>query len=146
MPENLTCPSCGATLRLPGGGSSKVRCGACGSVFHPSSPADRVPIGTPAPPESRAQVVVTALRPQQTSVLALASLVLGIVGVVSYWLYGVGWLLSLLAVILGHLAIRKCDEDPQLRGKGMAIASVFMGGIFMGLYLLNLVIGAAGAR
>jgi hypothetical protein len=52
---------------------------------------------------------------QRTSGLAVASLVLGIVG------------FSILAIIFGGVAIGQTGKDPNLSGRGMAVAGLVLG-------------------
>jgi hypothetical protein len=54
-------------------------------------------------------------RVQRTSGLAVASLVLGIIG------------FSILAIIFGGVAIGETGKDPNLSGRGMAIAGLVLG-------------------
>jgi len=60
----------------------------------------------------------------KTSGLAIAALVCGILSVIG----GAIFILPLLlAIILGHLALSQCNRDPELGGKGLAIAGLAMG-------------------
>lgn len=74
--------------------------------------------------------------PQQgrTSGLAIASMVLGIV-----WVY---WLGSILAIIFGHVAISQMRRDPNLRGKGMAIAGIVLGYVGVAIFVLAILFAA----
>jgi hypothetical protein len=76
-----------------------------------------------------------------TSGLAVASLVLGIVGLLSF-VYGVG---SLLAVIFGAIGMKQ-TQDGQRGGRGMAIAGLVMGiiGLVAGVAFFLLVAGTFG--
>jgi hypothetical protein len=71
-------------------------------------PAGQLPYGTPAPGA-----------PARTSGFAIASLVLGIIGVI------------LLSVIFGIVALVKIRGNPQLRGRGMAIAGLILSGLWL---------------
>jgi hypothetical protein len=73
--------------------------------------------------------------PTRTSGLAIASLVLGII-----WLY---WIGSILAVIFGHVAISQMKKDPQIGGRGLAIAGLVLGYVGVATLALILVAGAA---
>lgn len=64
--------------------------------------------------------------PQENKGLAVASLVLGIVGVVTFWIF-VGGLLGIVALVLGIVAIRRTRRG-QAGGQGMAIAGTILGG------------------
>lgn len=69
-------------------------------------------------------VPTAAASAQKTSGLAIAALVCGIVSIIGGALF---ILPLLLAIILGHIALSQCNRDPQLGGKGMAIAGLSMG-------------------
>lgn len=75
-------------------------------------------------------------RPQPVSGLAIASMVLGII-----WL---AWLGSLLAVIFGHVALRRIRRSGQ-RGSGMAVAGLVLGYIGVATAVLAIVIAAANS-
>ena len=64
--------------------------------------------------------------PQQSKGLAVAALVLGIVGVVTFFLF-VGGLLGIVALVLGIVAIRQTRKG-QAGGQSMAIAGTILGG------------------
>jgi len=61
---------------------------------------------------------------QRTSGLAIASLVCGICSVVIPW---IGFILGILAIIFGGVAISRTGKDPNLGGRGMAIAGLVCG-------------------
>lgn len=74
--------------------------------------------------------------PSKTNTLAIVSLVSGIAGLVGFaWFYG---LVSLLAVITGHLALSRIKRNRE-GGRGMAIAGLILG--YLGLALILLIIG-----
>ncbi|MFE9959157.1 DUF4190 domain-containing protein [Micromonospora sp. NPDC005299] len=73
------------------------------------------------------------VQPVLTSGMATASLVLGILGVLGGWcLFG---LPCVLAVILGHLALRE-TRDGMRAGHGMAVAGLVLGYVFVGPMIL----------
>ncbi|MFF0657791.1 MULTISPECIES: DUF4190 domain-containing protein [Micromonospora] len=73
------------------------------------------------------------VQPVLTSGMATASLVLGILGVLGGWcLFG---LPCVLAVILGHLALRE-TRDGTRSGHGMAVAGLVLGYVFVGPMIL----------
>ncbi|MDD5455284.1 MAG: DUF4190 domain-containing protein [Candidatus Ratteibacteria bacterium] len=61
------------------------------------------------------------------------------------WIYGIG---SLLAIILGIVSIRKINRSNKLKGKGLAIAGIILGGIglILPLWILTSVIWTIIAR
>jgi Domain of unknown function (DUF4190) len=65
---------------------------------------------------------------QKTNGLAIASLVVSIVGAVMLVCYGIGGLISIVGAILGHVARRQI-RDRQEGGDGMALAGVIVGWI-----------------
>jgi MFS family permease len=65
---------------------------------------------------------------QKTNGLAIASLVVSIVGAVMLVCYGIGGLISIVGAILGHVARRQIRER-QEGGDGMALAGVIVGWI-----------------
>ena len=75
---------------------------------------------------------------------AIASLILGLLGCIP--LLG-----SLLAIVLGFVGIRKA-RDPQVGGKGLAIAGIILGVLWLGIYaafggtILAVVRGTAAER
>jgi prepilin-type processing-associated H-X9-DG protein len=94
--QQVYCPSCGQTLTAPG-----------------SPPT--------APPETLHYA--TGFRERRTG-LAMASLVLGIVGFCTVGIAGI------VGVILGIVALVKASNEPQVdRGKGFAIAGIVTGAV-----------------
>lgn len=65
----------------------------------------------------------------------MASLVLGIVGIILCFL----WIPWILAIIFGVIAIKQCNEDPSYTGKGLAIAGLVCGLVGAGIIVLFLV-------
>jgi hypothetical protein len=72
--------------------------------------------GTPGP------VTAATIPTVRTEPLAIWSLVLSIVGFVCC-----GFLASIPAVICGHIALSRIAQQPQLQGRGMAIAGLVIG-------------------
>ena len=112
---------------------------------NPQNPGNPSNLGNPSTPGSQGnpndpnnpqiQYVQQVYVPRSTSGLAIASMVLGIL-----WLYWVG---SILAVIFGHVAISQCNRDPNIGGKGMAIAGVVLGWVGVVFLLITIVSCAA---
>ena len=75
----------------------------------------------------------------RTNGLAVASMVLGIVGIVLFCLYAIP---PLLATIFGGVALKQFKEHPNtFSGRGMAVAGLVLGIIGMALFVLLLVAG-----
>ncbi|MGN8025716.1 DUF4190 domain-containing protein [Microbacterium sp. 22242] len=103
----------------------------------PTAPGYAQP-GAPAYAQPYAQPYAT---PKKSNGLALTSLICGIAGLVFFWIAYLilPILASVAAIITGHMALGRIKRDPQLGGKGMAIAGLVMG--YVGV-LLNLIIAA----
>jgi len=69
---------------------------------------------------------VQEMERQRTSGLAIASLVCGILGLVLL-LMGFGFLLGIIAIIFGVVAISQIRKDPSLGGRRMAVAGLVCG-------------------
>jgi hypothetical protein len=91
-----------------------------------TAPHDRSAIDTASPP------TVALAAPQITNGLAIASLILGIT-----WIF---WIGSLLAVILGHVALSQIDDSGGRQGgRRMATAGLVLGYIALGVFALIVV-------
>lgn len=81
--------------------------------------------------------------PRPASGLAITSLVCGIAGVVFgsflFWLV-LPFLASVVAIITGHLALRRMKKDPAIGGRGMAIAGLITGYAMVAIQLVVLAI------
>jgi Domain of unknown function (DUF4190) len=73
--------------------------------------------------------------PAKTNGLAIASMVVSIVGAVFLFCYGAGGLVGAVGAILGHVSRRQIRER-QESGDGMALAGIITGWIATGLGLL----------
>jgi uncharacterized membrane protein YvbJ len=93
----MFCPQCGE--KNPDGAKF---CGSCGATLTAAA----------APAAKAAKAVATK---ERTSGMAIAALILGILGI------------SLLAVIFGGIAMSQTSKDPNLKGRGMAIAGLVLG-------------------
>jgi Domain of unknown function (DUF4190) len=95
---------------------------ASGGPAQPGSPASGYPpaygYGGYAPP------VVPA--GPGTNGMAIASMVVSLVGAVGLICYGIGGVLGLVGAILGHLARKQIREQSQ-GGDGMALAGIIVG-------------------
>jgi hypothetical protein len=68
--------------------------------------------------------------------LAVAALVLGIAGLIFNFL-------GILAIIFGAIANGQINRDPELGGKGMAIAGLVLGIVTIVLWILVLVFASS---
>ncbi len=75
-----------------------------------------------------------------TSGLAVASLVLGVLAVLTGWIV-VGGVLGILAIIFGAVSLSNIKKDPSKTGKGMAIAGLVTGiiGVIITVVVLFLI-------
>jgi hypothetical protein len=89
-------------------------------------------------------VASTAIAPQSTNGLAIASLVLAIAG--AFLLFGIG---ALLAVFLGHIALGQVKRSGGTQGgRGLAVAGLVIGYIellVIAVVIAIIAIGAAGS-
>ena len=91
----------------------------------------------PPPPDPYA-----AYRSQQTNGLAVASMVLGIVGVFFFIFFGI---VSILAFVFGWVAIGQINRSGGRQGgKGMAVAGVVLGAIEIVIFVALIVAAANG--
>ncbi|MEO1236800.1 MAG: DUF4190 domain-containing protein [Planctomycetota bacterium] len=95
---------------------------------------------TPPPPPS-IQADSLLQPPRRTSGLAVVSLVLGIVGLLT-GVFGIGLLLALVGLILGIVALVQIGNPANwLKGRGMAIWGVVLSGLGLTLMPVALLIG-----
>ncbi len=104
----MFCPKCGAQ-----NADGANFCQTCGGVLAPTI----------------AQPQATSVAARRTSGQAVASLVLGIMGLF------VG-ITSVLAIIFGGIAMHQTGKDPGLTGHGLAVAGLVTGIIGLGFWLL----------
>lgn len=83
-----------------------------------------------------------AAEPQQTSVMAIVSLVTGILGICCS-----GWfILSIAALIVGFLGRKEIRESGgRKKGDGLALAGIILGAIGIALGALSWILIASGA-
>lgn len=81
-----------------------------------------------------------AYAPAKTNGLAIASMVLGILGILLFWFFGLGVLLGILAVVFGFIARGQIAREGH-GGRGMALAGIITGFVAVGLLVLLFVIG-----
>jgi Domain of unknown function (DUF4190) len=126
--QPLSGPYGNGQAQYPINGQYPVRTnppGQSGGYGVPAQPGLSAPygrqVGTPFP---------TQRQGPPASGMAIAAMVLGIIGIVTG---GILVIPQILAVVLGHLGLK----DP--RGKGFALAGLIMGYLVMGLWVLGLI-------
>lgn len=135
--SNLRCPRC-ATVVAPAPGQPPV-CPTCGfgapaTAAAPAAaewgpPASQTPLPQgqlPYPPAHYGYA------PTKTDGMAIASLVCGICCI----FYVVAIILGPLAIAFGAIALRRIKANPMLGGRGMAIAGIVIGSIFLAIALV----------
>lgn len=121
MPAQIVCQQCGATLTVPEHLLYQaVRCGHCGSV-NLASPA---------------QTLSPVVRQQAGVGGCVASMVLGIIGLIAWCLPLIGFPINLVGLILGLVNVK----NPE--GRGMAIAGIVTSSIGLVLTIINAMLGA----
>ena len=110
----------------------------------PPAPVDSPPTLSAAPPLAAAPGAYSShlgAAPQKTDGLAITSLVLGILSMICC-----GIVTGIPAVICGHIAIGRMKKDPNLQGKGLAMAGLIIGylGIVVSVFYLIYVFAFGG--
>ena len=141
MAQQIQCPNCGQAYDLsdeqvPQYAGQTITCTRCQKQFTvprtlggaSAAPPSMPPGGQAMPgrPPMQPQPVPYGHagvygQPQQTSGLAIAALVLGIIGLI---IPGLG----LIGVVLGIIALTKM-RDPRVGGKGLAIGGIAVGAV-----------------
>ncbi len=98
-------------------------CSKCGTALT----ATKAPAAAPAPAK-------TAAAGEKTSGLAIAALVMGIAAFV---VFGP---LAVLAIIFGAIGISQANKDPNLKGKGMAVAGLVLGIIAVAGWVIVMIV------
>jgi len=151
----MFCPTCGAPNE-----DDAIFCGNCGVPLDLEETAVEAGFEAPeekAREESAEEAVVLEdlliepspapplsppprLRAVQTSGMAVASLVMGILGWTVLPLLG-----SILAIVFGYSARNEIRQRPgELEGEGMAVAGLVLGWLMVGASVLLLCLGAVG--
>lgn len=105
----------------------------------PAAAAQPSPYQAPAAPAASPSYAMPGQPPSQG--LAIASLVCGILAVVTCCLWPFGIVFIIAAVVTGHLALGKIKADPARNGgQGMAKAGLITGYIGLLFFLISLVL------
>ncbi|HEY1375983.1 MAG TPA: hypothetical protein VGF55_04280 [Gemmataceae bacterium] len=123
MSVRVACPSCGEILAVEESLLGRpVMCGVCDTVFQP----------TPLP---SAPPAYDFDRPDDHSGMALASLILGCVGLAAWCLPIFGLPVTITGLVLGIKGVGS-------RGRGQAIAGIVLNAIGLVLSVVNAAVGA----
>jgi hypothetical protein len=123
------CANCGSIV-----GEQAKFCPSCGAA-QPTRPAGPTPPSMPGTQPPVPAGYGGGYAPRRTEGSAIASLVLGIAGLVICPL-----VCSILAIIFGNQAKGKIAADPSLEGESMAKAGIVLGWIGVALTILWIVV------
>jgi hypothetical protein len=136
--SSLRCPRC-ATVVMAAPGQPPV-CPNCGFGAPAPPPAPHhggwgPPPAQPAYPQPQPYPSYPAYppaapygyAPKKTEGMAIASLVMGCLG----WLSFLGLIMDILAIVFGVIALNRIKANPWLGGRGMAIAGIILGSFFL---------------
>ena len=73
-------------------------------------------------------------QPARSNGMAVAALVLGIIGLVLFWVPLLGMVLAILAIIFGGVGMSRANQGAS--GKGLAIAGLVLGIVAIAIYVL----------
>lgn len=79
----------------------------------------------------------------KNSGMAIASLVLGIIGFFTSWIPIIGWIIVILAIVFGFVALNQIKKNPNLKGKVLAIIGIVLGFIGLIIPILQIIGGLA---
>lgn len=116
----VTCPYCRSIVEPRILANGQKLCPICNNSGHTAAPGQPMPMAGP-----------------RTADGAVASMVLGILSLVIPY---VGWIMGIIAIVLGKQADRRIAQDPSLQGEGMAKAGRVMGLVSVIIYAAILAI------
>jgi type II secretory pathway pseudopilin PulG len=97
----------------------------------------------PVQPQATASATPRPYAPQQTETKAVVSLVLGVLGIIFIFIFLIGIVFAVPAVIFGHLAKSSINKSRgRLSGEGMAMGGLIMGYISLAAIPVVLIIAA----
>jgi hypothetical protein len=120
--QAINCPSCNGSIQLPQSTPKP-------EVRPPPSPkvVIRKPLAPPPPPPPVPIPTTTVIGANETSGLAVASMVIGILAILGGWFWS-GAILPILAIIFGHVSLYKIKKNsPRLKGKGFSVTGLTLG-------------------
>ena len=106
--------------------------------FPPRPAQPRAAAGTPpqfASPQQQPIYYQSAPTPDPLAIVAL------VLAIVSYPLFCLGIFFSVPAVVCAHISRNRIESNPELEGNGLAVASLWVGYINIGLFLLFFISG-----
>jgi hypothetical protein len=107
----------------------------------PAGTEDAAPWTSPlvqTPPQQFAQFPPAGITSKS---LATVSLVFGLLSITLGWCCSTGLLLGPAALVTGLIALSQIKKDPhRFGGKGMAIAGIATGGLFLAAYILFIIL------
>ena len=145
--DTITCPNCGK--RNDPGDHICIHCAAAldmigSTMLDQGAPRSSDPsLGQPFPETEIPPVPQMPSGAQSTSLpataapsnaMAVASLILGIVGLVLFWIPVVGFVLAILAMVFGGMGIARAKAGGG--SKGLAVAGLTLGAIDVVLMIL----------
>ena len=75
---------------------------------------------------------------KRTSGMAIASFVLGVIGIVSWWMGG--FVISILAIIFGIIGLREVKRAPdEVTGYGLALAGFILGVVTLAMGVMAMI-------
>jgi hypothetical protein len=126
----MFCPKCGQ--QIPDDSRFCPKCG--NATMAQAVPPPPQPLAYQQPVYQQPvyqQPVYTAPATERTSGMAIAALIMGLLGI------------SLLAIIFGGVGISQCNKDPYLKGKGMAIAGLILGILQTAFWIIMVIMWVA---
>lgn len=108
-------------------------CNACASSFETETPENNnsnyKPNSNPNMPQER------------TSGLAIAAMVLGIVGLIFLCCYGIGIIMSILAIIFGFVAKSNIKNSyGEIKGDGFALTGIILGFLSIAIVIILILV------
>jgi serine/threonine protein kinase len=124
----IACPRCQQRIRMPESMlSTQIQCPTCSYVFVPNGQSTGTSASTQSPPAKEAVEPLA----QWSLWLSISAFILCSFG---------GFLLGLPAVITGHYAIKKINQNPMIKGRGMAITGLVLGYCCLALTVMGIFI------
>jgi|FLOH01.1.fsa_nt_gi uncharacterized membrane protein len=68
--------------------------------------------------------------------MAIASFVLGIVSLLLFWIPILGWILFVLAIVFGFIALNQLKKNKKQEGKGFAMTGLITGFVSLALSII----------